>query len=237
MKDWVSLKPLITIGYSLESFHLTNPDSEGHQFTYYTFDEHYRPELLDTWEIVGLHQQSNDPWLLDMRFMHIDLEMFDRGEFVALRDAPSYLSLHPDTLRALIEFFEGRMKERTTTDSGIAHFHLLNADDLKDIHLPTWKIPYWKGGTYRYLPDAGVQSIEEISIFSLPDWDPKYGANQVATLEHDMFREEQLADPAFELFSSFGNTHGVGTVTFNQLALEEFIILLQQHSYETFLKG
>lgn len=237
MNDLVSLKPLVTIGYSLETFNLTNPDSEGRQFTYYTFDEHYRPELLDTWEFVGLHQQSNDPWLLNIRFLHIDLEMFDFGEFVALRDAPSYLRLHPATMHALIEFFEDRIKEWTTTDSTITHFHLMNADELKEIHLPTWKIPYWKGETYRYLPDTGVQSTEEISIFSFPAWDSKYGTNQVATLEYDSFHEKQLTDPVFEPFGSFGNTHGVGTVTFNQRALEEFIILLKQHSYETFLKG
>ena len=34
-----------------------------------------------------------------------------------------------------------------------------------------------------------------------------------------------------------GKTYGVGTVSFNQHALEEFIILLKRHSYESFVRA
>jgi hypothetical protein len=46
------------------------------------------------------------------------------------------------------------------------------------------------------------------------------------------FRQQQLVDPTFKPFDTFG----VSTITFDQRAMEEFIVLLKRHSYEAFVK-
>ncbi len=77
------------MGYTPEFFHIANPDNAGRAFTYCTFDEGYRPELVDVWEIISVRIQRGEPLLLDVRCMNIEIDMFERGEFVALCDAPS----------------------------------------------------------------------------------------------------------------------------------------------------
>jgi hypothetical protein len=236
MKRTVLLKPLETMGYSLEFFQIANPDSTGRVFTYYTFDEGYRPELVDVWDIIGLRIQRDEPLLLDVRCMNIEIDMFERGEFVALRDAPSYVSLLPARVHALIEFFESLQKERPVIKGTITHFRLMSADDLEVIHMPARHIPLFVGRTYQHILSERGQNHEEISMFSFPGWSSKYGANQTALLQCMTFREQQLADPLFTPFPSFGRSREVSTVTFDQRALEEFVILLKQYSYEAFVR-
>ena len=240
MSRTVSLKSLEEMGYTLEFFYLESSGNAEPVFSYYTFDEQYRPELLDVWDVIGLHQHSEERWLLDMRLMHIDLEMFDRGEFVALRDAPEYLSLSPSRLQALISFLDGIAREattqvRTVSENRRPYFYPMNTGELRNIHLPMWKIPYLKEEVYRYVPDNAVQSNQEISVFKFPQWSSKHGVNQVTTLKYDVFHSQELAEPKFEVFGSFGNTHGVRTVTFDLHALKGFLSLLGQHSYENFV--
>ncbi len=237
MKRTVLLKSLETMGYTLEYFHIANPDNAGRAFTYYTFDEGYRPELVDVWDIIGVRIQRDEPLLLDVRCMNIEIDMFERGEFVALRDAPSYVSLLPARVHVLIEFFESLMKEHPASEGTITHFRLMSADDLEAIHMPTRHIPLFVGRTYQYVLSEQGQNHEEISVFSFPGWSSKYGANQTALLRCMTFREQQLADPLFTPFPSFGLSREVSTVTFDQRALEEFVILLKQYSYETFVRA
>jgi hypothetical protein len=235
VKGKVLLRPLEAMGYTPESFQISNPDNEGRVFTYYTFDEGYRPELLDVWEIVGVHQRSNDPPLLDIRLMHLeveDMEKFAEGEFVALQHAPSYLSLNPTEVRALIEFFEaideGQLEH---LQSAFTRFRLLTIDELAYFHLRSSSFTDWESRCYRYLPEDGIQSAQEISVFIFPRWSSKYAENQRATLSLLSFRQQKLEDPTFKPFDTFG----VSTVTFDQRALEEFITLLKQRTYENFV--
>jgi hypothetical protein len=239
MNHAIAIKPIASLGDIFDFFNLQNPDSEGRQFTYYTIDEQYRPEVLDVWEIIGLHQHSQEPWLLDVRFMHIDLEMFDRGAFLALQHAPSYLSVNPARVNALIAFFEEIISERHLSNSerNITHFRFMSMDDFKEIHLPGGIIPVLpKTRTYRYLPDPSRQSEEPISVFTFPEWSSQYGMNQVTMLGYDIFRQKKITNPKFQSFASFEGTHGVGIVTFNLTAFVEFIALLKQHSYENFVR-
>jgi hypothetical protein len=237
MKRTVSLKPLETMGYSLEFFHIANPDDAGRAFSYYTFDEGYRPELVDVWEIIGVRIQRDEPLLLDVRCMHIEEDMFERGEFVALRDALSYVSLLPARAGALNKFFESLLKERPASEGAITYFRLMSADDLEAIHMPERHIPRFVGRTYQYVLSERGQNHEEISVFSFPGWSSHYGANQTAVLACMKFRKQQLADPLFTPFPSFGRSYEVSTVTFDQRALEEFVILLKQRTYENFVRG
>ncbi len=231
-----TLQSFEAIGYRPEALRIANPDYEGRLFTYYTFAGVYSPQVIDVWEVVGLRFQSNDPLLLDMRMMHIEDEMFEY-EVTTLQDMPSYLSLDPDRLLAVIEFFEALLEgKKRTTPERISHFKHMSAEELRDIRLPEWKIQYYKGSSYRYYPDQGVQSEEKISVFKFPQWSAQYERNQVTTLAYDSFERRLLNDPAFKAFSSFAQTHGVGVVTFNQEALEEFIALLNEHTYENFVR-
>jgi len=220
-----------------------NPDIKGRHFTYYTFDEHYRPEFLDRWEIIGLHQQSTDPWLLDMRCMHIEMEdienieLFAERKYKALEDARSYLSLNPATLSALITFLKDRVFEWNETNQNITLFHRLKEVDLEHMRFPFWKIPDLRKAGYRYVPGEDVQRKEEITLFSFPVWNAQYGANQSSSFEYDSFHEKRLNDPSFVPFASFRTTQSVSTFTLNQRALQELIVLLEQHSYEAFVKG
>jgi hypothetical protein len=227
-----TLQPFEAIGYHLEPLCIVNPDDEGHIFTYYTFAGKYPPEVIDVWDIVGLRFQSHDPLLLNMRMMQIDSEMFDVLEdFIALRDAPCSLSLDPDRLQALIDFFEGLKTERSTPiKHSPPHFQQMIASELQDIHVPPWKLPYLDGTVYRYLPDNELSNNGLISVFRFPRWSSKYGSNQSTVLGYDVFSQEELAELGFEPFPPFlGKTRGVRPVTYNQAALSEFVDLLKQY--------
>ena len=227
-----SLQPLESIGYRLDTLKIANPDSQGRNFTYYTFVGKARPKFQDVYEIVGIHLKRRDPLLFEMRFLHLEDEMYEWEEFQALEDAPFYLSLDPAKELTLFQFLTHLDAPPLAKEEvRIEHFHLMSSDDLRSIRLPEWKIPYLQGHTYRYLPNPGVQPQEEISVFSFPHWSSHYGANQVAPLECNTFLEEQLLDPQFQPLGSFGSTFGTGTVTFDRVALREFVCLLKQHAY------
>ncbi len=143
----------------------------------------------------------------------------------------------PARVHALIEFFESLLKERPVTEGAIAHFRLMSADDLEAIRLLVRHVPLFAGRTYQYMLSERGQNHEEICVFSFPGWPSEYGANQTAVLRCMTFRKQQLADPLFTPFPSFGRSHEVGMVTFDQRVLEEFVILLKQRTYETFVRG
>jgi hypothetical protein len=227
-----SLQTLESVGYRLDTLKLANPDRQGRDFTYYTFMGKSRPRFQDVYEIVGIHLQRRGPLLFDLRLLHLEEEMYEWEEFEALEDAPSYLSIGPAKELALFQFLTHLDATPLLTEEvSIDHFHLMNSDDLRSNCLPEWKIPYFQGYTYRYLPNPGVQPREEISVFSFPHWSSHHGANQVTTLACNTFLEEQLLDPQFQPLGSFGSTFGTGTVTFDQIALREFLCLLKRHAY------
>jgi hypothetical protein len=238
-EDWdkekeimTSLQTLESIGYRLDALKLANPDHQGRSFTYYTFVGKVRPKFQDVYEIVGIHLQRRDPLLFEMRFLHLEEEMYEWEEFQALEDAPFYLSLDPAKELALFQFLKHLDPIHLEMEEvSIKHFHRMSSDDLRSIRLPEWKIPYLQGRIYRYPPNPGIQPQEEISVFSFPHWASHYGANQVTTLACNTFLEEQLLDPQFEPLGSFGSTFGTGTVTFDLVALREFVCLLKQHAY------
>ncbi len=237
MKPGISVQPVEALGYTLEFFHLQNPDDQGRQFRYYVIDEQYRPEVLDQWDLIGLCQQSQGPWLLDVRFMHIELEMFDYGAFSALQDTTSYILVNPDSMRAVITFFaEVTMHEKylTNTVSEFTHFRLMNIHDFEELHLPQGIKPILPNTrTYRYLPNTDLRHEGGINVFTFPKWSLQYGKNQVTSLAYDLFRQK-ISHQEFEPSESFERVPGSNAVTFNETAFVEFLALLKQHSYEDF---
>ncbi len=174
-----ALKPLETLGYDRAFFKLKAGAGDP-SFTYYTFDKNVASTWITHWDIVGIHYRSKEPLLLDIQVLYIDEEaLINWPPFEAPRDAPSFISFNPPELLALIEFFETLSDHRLTDGSQtLAYFCPLDVDDLVKFRFDDWPIDHKIGSYYRYLPDEGVQSAEEISIVGLPRWSAKYGVTQ-----------------------------------------------------------
>jgi hypothetical protein len=231
----VALKTLETLGYDRAFFKLKASGTDDSEFTYYTFDKNIASKWITYWDIVGIHYRSKEPLLLDVQLMYIDEEaLINWPPFKAPRDTPGLISFDPPELLALIEFFETLSVHRLS-DGGqtLAYFCLLDIDDLVKFRFDSWPIDDKIGNYYRYLPDEGVQSLEEISIVGLPRWSAKSGVYQQTGLTFATFDRQRLDDPLFRP----SDTDGLGTMRFNQPALEEFIALLKQRTYENFVRG
>ena len=113
------------------------------------------------------------------------------------------------------------------------HFSLMDTEDLVRFHVDDWRIEHNVGNYYRYLPDQEVQHVGEVCILRLPHWSSKGYAYQQTSLSFATFDQRRLDVPAFRSFVA----EGLGTMTFNQLALEEFVTLLKQRTYANFVRG
>jgi hypothetical protein len=232
----VSLQPLETLGYDLTFFGFPPRGSNGNRFTYYTFDDTIPQRQPGHWNIVGLRQQGEEPWLLDVQLLSIDEEALDWEPFEAPRDASQLLSLKPPDVLVLIQFFEEALVDRLVlhADTIFRHFRIMEVDELHQLHLMQWQIDHYKGNFYRYIPDENAQSLQKMSVICLPQWLSQHGLYQSASLEVATFDRQRLADPQF---NPFDTTEWLGEITFGQRALEEFILLLKQHTYEQFMSG
>jgi hypothetical protein len=215
------------------NFKLVSPEDKSTEFTYYTFDWKF-PGGVDFWNIIGLRLHKKTSLLFELRFLSIEEEMLEWTEFEPLRDAYNFVSLNPEELGALIQFFETWVDDQLLKpQSALMRFRLLTTEDLTHLHLsPSW-VAHLEGHCYRYFLGEGVQHAEAITVLVLPHWSFQYGANQSTTLELVTFRQQQLEDPTFKPFDTFG----VSTVTFDQRALDEFITLLKQRTYENFVRA
>ena len=93
------------------------------------------------------------------------------------------------------------------------HFSLETVDTKDDIY-------------YRYIPDKDVQDIDTINIVRLPHWSTRYGIQQISSLWFISLSKQNLSTTQFDLESDID---GLGTLSFDKSALEEFILLLKKH--------
>jgi hypothetical protein len=228
----VLVKPFEAIGYSPKRFHLVNPDAQGRTFSYYTFDEQYRPEFVEIWEIIGLRFQSEEPWLLDLQLLHIEQE--DRGDFLSWQDGD--LDLSPERLQALVAFLEALGNEQRVPGGPLSRFRPITVDELVKRGLRAWVARSMQGGWYQYLPsNISRMDAHVFHVFKFPIWTSKHGANQTAMLKYDTYDEPQRKGPGSGLLDVFDTIQEVSVVTFDQVAFDEFLLLLKQHTYETFV--
>jgi hypothetical protein len=240
----VSLTPIETVGYDLAFFKLPETEDNGVVFTYYTFDTIWPPGWENEWNLVGLHQRSDDPLLLDVRLINVGDDELSLDAFDS-RYANGLLSVHPAEFLALIQFFEKRVMDRWRLKAvrSPTSFHLLDTEELTRLHLQPWQIgrkvgdSYTKiGDYYRYTPGENVQSSEKTSLMRLPEWSSRYDADQSVSLTFVTFDRARLIDPEFNPFDTV-IVEWPGTMTFDQGALEEFIVLLKQYTYEQMVGG
>jgi hypothetical protein len=92
--------------------------------------------------------------------------MLERAEFEPLHDAYNFVSLNPEELRALIQFFEETMfnGQVWNVPRTMMYLHLMSVEDLVNFHLSPQQAASRVGYYYRYLPEEGVQGIEEIHL-------------------------------------------------------------------------
>lgn len=227
-----SLKPLEAVGYNRAFFRLPEEGNLEKEFTYYTFDNVYPPAFANDWNIVGLRCRGNDLPSFDMQFMYTSDDELSMDEFHPDQNASRFLWLQSAELLALIEFFEDIVGYQVTDENTtLKYFHLLDPDELANLHFKQWAIDMYTGHCYRYIPDPKIQKPADIVLFKMPRWVQRQKLTQSTTFEMIVFDQQQLADPEF--FPT--DTYGLATVTFNQQALEEFILLLKQRTYEAAL--
>jgi hypothetical protein len=230
----VSLTPIETLGYDLAFFKLPEIEDNGAQFTYYLFDTAGPPALAINWNLVGLHQRSSDPLLLDVQIMHIGDDELSLDAFDP-RYADPFLWVNSTEFLALIQFFEERLvdRQRLKATRSPAYFHLLDAEELRQLRLPLWNFERELGDYYRYTPGETVQSAEKMSLMHFPLWSSGYNS---ASLTFVTFERARLADPGFSPFDPTA-IERPGMMTFDQGAFEEFIQLLKEHTYERMVNG
>jgi len=230
----VSLTPIETRGYDQAFFKLPETEDNGVVFTYYTFDTIRPPGWKNDWNLVGLHQRSDDPLLLDVRLINVGDDELSLDAFDP-RYANGLLLIKPAEFLALIQFFEEKLgdRQRPKTARSLASFHLLDVDELVHLHLPLWEIERKMGDYYRYTPEENVQSSEKMSLIHFPQWSPHYN---YASLTFMTFDQTRLVDPEFNPFDAV-TLAWPGTMTFDQGTLEEFIVLLKQYTYEQMVRG
>jgi hypothetical protein len=218
----INLQQLQIVDDELASYLKISPD-ERKRFTYYIFED----RLEEHWNVFGLHYLSRAPLLVEIRLMYIDQDARDWSPFVAERDAPGYAFFNRGTYPSVIAFFEETAlnKEILDHNESIRHFFLMNRKELLQFHYPQERVEAAVGNYYRYVPEKGVQGSEKISVICLPNWSSPHGENQISSLWFITLSPQQLANPQFDLVDDID---GLGTITFNQRALEELIILLRQ---------
>jgi hypothetical protein len=230
----VSLKPLEAVGYNRAFFRLPEEGNLEKEFMYYTFDNVYPPGFANDWNIVGLRYRRINMPLFDIQMMYVGDDELSMDEFHPAQTASRFLWLHSPELQALIEFFEDAIGYQVTDENRtFRHFHLLNPDELARLHFKQWAIDMYACHCYRYMPDQELQNTASTILIEFPQWIQNHKLTQSTTLEMIVFDQQQLADPEF--FPP--DTYGLATVTFNQRALEEFILLLKQRTYEAALQA
>lgn len=217
------MKQLQIVDNDLASYLKLSPD-ERKQFTYYTFD--HKP-FEEYWNVFGLRYLSQTPsFLVDVRLMYIDQDARDWSNFVAERDSPGFVTFDPGTFPSVVAFFEMVLKkEMLVHEEAITHFSLMSRKELLQFHYPHERVEAAVGNYYRYLPEQGVQDSEKISLICLPSWSSQHGGNQSSSLWFITLSPQQPGTPQFDLVD---DVDGLGTMRFNQRALEELIILLRQ---------
>lgn len=228
----VLLKPLEAVGYTPSFFNLEMEDAN--KFTYYTFDNVSPPAYANYWNVIGLRSRAENELLVDIQFIYVDDDTLSWRDFDPLRDVSSSLSISPSELVALIEFldeFVGR--NLLNEESTLQHFHFLNADELADLKFTQLEIDIHKEVCYLYVPDKDMPNADHVHLFRLPQWIQRGKITQGTMLNFVTFERHQLTDPKFRPLQ----LRGLTTVTFNQQALEEFIILLKHHTYEAALRA
>ncbi len=230
----VALTPLETIGYDLAFFNLPGTEDNGTVFTYYIFDTTRPPGWENDWNLVGLHQHSSDPVLLDIRLMNVGDDELSLDAFDP-RFANPFLTVNSSEFLALIQFLEDRLVDcqRLKATRSPASFHLLDAEELTQLRLPLREIERKMGDYYRYTPEKNVQRLDKMSLMHFPQWSSGYN---YASLMVVTFERARLTDPQFRPFDSI-DIEWPATMTFDQEALEEFIVLLKEHSYEQMVHG
>jgi len=235
----VSLTPIGTLGYDLAFFKFSPTQDEGEAFTYYTFDYNIAQNQPGDWDILGirLRRSAQEAVLLDVRLLYIHEEKFEWEEFEAPRDADGRITIKPSTLPVVIAFFEGYLADRWLLNEKRRdrYFHLLTEEQMTQLHFAPWRRNAGRGHDYDYRPGEDVQSPEMMSVISLPIWTSKYGANQVTSLACASFERHRLEDAQF--IPPFKVPHWVGSITFDQPALAEFIHLLKERTWERFVSG
>ena len=226
-----SVKTIEEMGYSPDFFTLDSPEPDGKLFQYYTFAGNFRPELVDTWEIIGLAQLQHTSLDIMLRLLHLEEEMLDWENFLALQSAGSFVRLDPSKTRILLEFFKTLMKEEQVTDREYKYFHPLDLSEMRAIHIPEPVIHYWEGCVYEYHLHDETHAHEERYILGFPRWSQQFKGNQASSLRCASFKNSQLTNKNFCPLYEFG----VSTVTFVETAFTEFVSLLEDHSYEAFL--
>lgn len=225
----VSLKPLEAVGYNQAFFKLSEASNTEKDLTYYTFDNVSPPAFANYWNVVGLRCWGTNSSFFGIQFMYVDDDELSTDEFLPAQNANTYLWLHSAELLAVIKFLEDVIGYQVTNAHGtIKYFHLLNSDELVNLHFKQWAIDMYGGHCYRYIPDQELQNTASIILFKFPQWIQNQKMTHSTTLEMIVFDQQELIDPGF----SPPDTYGLATVTFNQRALEEFIILLKLRTYE-----
>ncbi|HVB21158.1 MAG TPA: hypothetical protein VNG51_04350 [Ktedonobacteraceae bacterium] len=230
----VSLKPLELVGYSRAFFKLPVVENQKQGYTWYTFDSVYPPDKEIHWNLIGLRHRIEETGVFDIQYFFVDDDELSMKDFEPVQYANRFISIRPSELLALIEFFEDVVGYQVTDENTILkYFHLLDTDELANLHFKQWAIDMYVGHCYRYIPDQELQNTASIILFKFPRWIQNHKMTHIAILEMIVFDQQELADPDFFPF----DTYGLDTVTFNQRALEEFIILLKQRTYEAALRA
>ena len=226
-----SIKTIEEMGYSPDFFTLEHPEPDGKLFQYYTFAGTARPELIDTWEIIGLTQSQHTSPDITLRLLHLEEEMLDWENFQALQSAGSFVRLGPSQTRILLEFFKTLVKEEQVTDREYKYFHPLDLSEMRAIHILEIVIHYWEGSVYEYHLHDEIHAHEERYILGFPRWSQQFKGNQASSLTCASFKNSQLTNINFCPLYEFR----VSTISFTMHAFSEFISLLEHHSYEAFL--
>lgn len=222
-KEEVTMKELEVIKEELASY-LKIVSNDKYPFTYYTFDYQW----IEAWNLIGFRYLKKEPLLLDIRLMHIEQEARDYAAFVAERDADGGIMFNPDEYLKIIALVELQILQKEVIDEErpLAHFTVMDADEILQIHYPPNLLQYAIGHYYCYSPADEAQLPEMKSVISLPHWSTRVGANQITDLTFATFTQQQLADPHFDLLDDAS-----GTIRFNQQALEELVILLKRRIF------
>lgn len=228
----VSLKPLESVGYTSSFFKLEI--EEANTFSYYTFDTVSPPAYANYWDLIGFRSRAENALAFDVQFIYVDDDTLSWEDFDPLRDASSSLSIGPSELVALIQFLEEVVRTNLSNEEGTMHyFHLLHSNDLVRLKFTQMERDIYKENCYLYIPDGDVTDTDHVNLFSLPRWIQRGKMTKNTMLRFVTFERQRLADPKFHPLQ----LRGLATVTFNHRALEEFILLLKQRTYEAALQA
>ncbi|HLJ34244.1 MAG TPA: hypothetical protein VKU38_11355, partial [Ktedonobacteraceae bacterium] len=186
------------------------------------------------WNIIGLYSRVENELLVDIQFIYVDDDTLSWEDFNPLRDVSSSLSIGPAELVALIQFLEEIAGHTLLNEeSTLQHFHFLNADDLANLKFTQLEIDIHEEDCYRYFLDKDMSNADSVNLFSLPQWIRRGKIMRGTMLNFVTFEQQRLASPKFRPLQ----IRGLTTATFNQRALEEFILLLKQRTYEAALQA